>query len=72
MRRNVSACLSQTIKFDTMSDLNPEKELELYCKKLDTRKTKYMIEEKKKDEDGCLIVKIKRQYNEYKTDGYMK
>lgn len=70
MRRIVSACLLQTLRFDTFNGSNPEEELELYCRKLDSKRTEYEIEEKKKESDGSLIVKIKKQYNSYKMTGY--
>lgn len=72
MRRITSACLLQTMRFDTSSDTNPEKDFEIYCNKLDRDHTKYVIEDKKKEADGSLIVKVKKQYNSYKMDGYLE
>lgn len=72
MRRINSACLLQTMRFDTLNDANPEYEFEAYCHSLDKKKTKYVIDEKKKEADGSLVVKIRKQYNAYKTDGYME
>ena len=46
MRRITSACLLQTMRFDNLNGENPEQELEMYCKKLDMKRTKYVIEEK--------------------------
>ena len=46
MRRITSACLLQTMKFDTMNDANPEQELEIFCNKLDKKGTRYSIESK--------------------------
>ena len=71
MRRITSACLLQTIKFDTANDANPEQELKIYLSKLDSKKTKYVIEEQKKEADGSVVLKIRRQYTAYKTYGYM-
>ena len=71
MRRIVSACLLQTLRFDTFNVSNPEEELEIYCRKLDSKRTEYVIEDKKKESDGSLIVRIRKQYNTYKTTGYM-
>ena len=70
MRRITSACLLQTMRFDNLNGENPEQELEIYCKKLDMKKEAYVIEEKTGQRGGALVVKIKRQYNQYKTDGY--
>ncbi len=71
MRRITSACLLQTMKFDTMNDANPEQDLKMYISKLDNQKTKYTIEEQKKEADGSIVLKIRKQYTSYKTDGYI-
>jgi len=71
MRRVTSACLLQTMKFDTLNDANPEQELKMYCNKLDSKKIKYVIEEQKKEADGSIVLKIRKQYTAYKTDGYI-
>lgn len=72
MRRITSACLLQTMRFDNLNGENPEQELEMYCKKLDMKRTKYVIEEKTVQPGGALLVKIRRQNNQYKTDGYLE
>ena len=72
MRRITSACLLQTMRFDTLNGEDPVQELEMFCKKLDMKKTKYIIEEKTSEPGGTLLVKIRRQYNQYKTDGYLE
>lgn len=72
MRRITSACLLQTMRFDTTNDADPEKEFAVYCGKLDRKKTIYVVEETYKEPDGSLIVKIRKQYNTYKTDGYIR
>ena len=72
MRRITSACLLQTMRFDNLNGENPEQELEIYCKKLDMKKAAYAIEEKTVQPGGALLAKIKRQYNQYKTDGYLE
>lgn len=71
MRRITSACLLQTMKFDTSNDANPEEELKVYFNKLESKKIKYVIEEQKKEADGSIVLKIRKQYTEYKTDGYI-
>jgi len=71
MRRIASACLLQTMRFDTYHDANPEADLELYCKKLDKSGTKYTIEEKIREENGAIVIKIRKQYNSYPVDGYI-
>lgn len=72
MRRILSACLLQTMKFDAANDANPEQEYTMYCEKMKRSNTRYSIEEKTTEADGSLIVKIKKQYNSYKTDGYLQ
>lgn len=71
MRRIMSACLLQTMKFDTTNDTNPEEDLEIFLKKLEKKRTKYVIESKKKEADGSIILKIKKQYNNYETTDYL-
>lgn len=72
MRRIISACLLQTMRFDTLNDDDPRKEYEIYCEKLKRDKTKFVIEEEKTEPGGALVVKIRKQYNAYKTDGYLE
>lgn len=72
MRRIVSACLLQTMKFDTSHDANPKQEYAAYLEKLKRSHTKYEIEGETAEPDGSLIVKIRKQYNSYKTDGYLE
>lgn len=72
MRRVVSACLLQTMRFDTLNGADPEKDLEIYCKRMDMKKARYVIEGKEKQPDGSLLVKVRRQYNQYQADGYME
>lgn len=72
MRRITSACLEQTIRFfDATGVSKPEDEFEAYKEKLERRRTKYSILDTRKDEDGSLLVKIKRQYNSYNMDDYL-
>lgn len=71
MRRIISACLLQTMRFDTANEASPEQELEIFCRKLDRNKVDYIIEETVKEDDGSIVVKLRKQYNTYKTTGYM-
>ena len=71
MSRIISACLLQTMKFDTAHDADPGKEFEMYCSKLDRQGVRYVIEENKLQDDGSIVVKIRKQYNAYKTEGYL-
>ena len=72
MKRITSACLEQTIRFfDATGTIRPEDELEQYKKKMDRRNTRYEILETNKQEDGSIIITIKKQYNTYSTEGYL-
>ena len=72
MKRITSACLEQTIRFfDATGTIRPEDELEQYQKKMDKRNTRYEILETSKESDGSIVIKIKKQYNTYSTDGYL-
>lgn len=71
MRRITSACLLQTMRFDTMNEADPERDLEIYCKKLEKKNTKYVIEDKIVEEDGSIVIKVRKQYNTYGTTGYI-
>lgn len=72
MRRIASACLLQTMRFDTYNDADPEADLTTYCKKLDQGNTKYVIEEKITEDSGAIVIKIRKQYNSYPVDGYIE
>lgn len=72
MRRILSACLLQTMRFDTTKEANPEQDFSIFCKKLDKSSVKYTIEEKTTEADGSLVVKIRKQYNSYRVDGYLE
>ena len=72
MKRITSACLEQTIRFfDASGTISPEDELEQYKKKMERKHVKYEILDSRKETDGSIIVKIKKQYNTYSTEGYL-
>ena len=72
MRRITSACLLQTMRFDTLNDVTRSRNLKFTAKKLEKKGTKYVIESKETESDGAIVVKIRKQYNAYKVDGYME
>lgn len=72
MRRITSACLEQTIRFDTLNGMDPEFELKMYLDQLNRKHVKYQLVDQYRGEDGNLYIKIKKQYNSYKTDGYIE
>ena len=71
MKRITSACLEQTIRFDTYNDANPKDDLKRFLELMDRKNTKYQIVDQTENSDGSVIIKIKKQYNAYKTDGYI-
>jgi len=71
MRRIINACLLQTMRFDISKEANPERDLEEYFKKLDKKGVKYIMESKEIEDDKSIVIKIKKQYNDYKSDSYM-
>ena len=71
MKRITSACLEQTIRFDTYNDANPKDDLKRFLELMDRKNTKYQIVDQTENSDGSIIIRIKKQYNAYKTDGYM-
>lgn len=71
MKRITSACLEQTIRFDTYNDASPEADLKKFLELLERRRTKYELVDQQKMEDGAIVIRLKKQYNAYKTDGYI-
>jgi hypothetical protein len=71
MRRIASACLLQTIRFESVNGSDVEEEFQIYCRKMNRKKVRYAVDEVLKESDGSLIVKIRKQYNTYLTDGYI-
>lgn len=71
MKRITSACLEQTIRFDTYNDAKPQEDLNRFLELMDRKNTKYQVVDQVENSDGSIIIKIKKQYNAYKTDGYI-
>ena len=65
MRRIITACLEQTIKFE------PKEDYESYKKDLESKNVKYVILDEKEENADAVIVKLKRQYNSYPCGSYM-
>lgn len=70
MKRILSACIEQTLIFDYTNDCNPQKDLELYLSKMALAE-KFQIIDKTVMADGTIILKIKKGYNNYSTEGYI-
>lgn len=78
MKRIKFACLEQTIHFMLKEDVPTniavravEEEYTAYKAQMDRNRTKYQIVEEQRLEDGSLLVKIKKQYNQYDCGTYM-
>jgi hypothetical protein len=78
MKRIQSACLSQTIHFKLKEDaphdaaVNAVKsEWKAFKDHLDQSRTAYKIIDEQTQDDGSVIVKIKRQLNKYDVGDYL-
>ena len=73
MKRIKSACILQTLIFAQKPDSGfskeyamkeNQKEFERYKATLERTKTRYQIDETVEQEDGSLIVRVRKQYND--------
>ncbi|MDD6273270.1 MAG: hypothetical protein PUA86_01000 [Clostridiaceae bacterium] len=78
MKRIQSACLNQTIHFQKKEEMEHElavlevrSEYEQYRKTLDKKRVKYQIVEELPQPDGSLVIRIKKQYNNYDVGDYL-
>lgn len=79
MKRVKAACICQTLHFMLKEDLGHDyavklvqEEVALYKKKLDRNQTKYKIVEETPQEDGSVVIKILKQYNQSPVGDYLK
>lgn len=79
MKRIQAACICQTLHFflkDEMSKERNEKysqeEFEKYKKSLEKSHTEYRVLEEVKQDDGSIIIKIIKQYNNSPVGDYLK
>lgn len=78
MKRILSACLNQTILFSCKENVPKEwavrsvrEEYAAYLRQLDERKIRYRIVEEAAQADGSILLKIKRQNNQYDVGTYL-
>lgn len=73
MKRVKAACILQTLVFAQKPDLGFDRdhvlklnqdEIEHYKRNLERTKTKYQILDTAEQEDGSIIVHVKKQYND--------
>lgn len=78
MKRIKAECLEQTLHFLLKEGLEPEaarqqvrQEYAAYKAQMDCRGTLYKVLEESEQEDGSLIIRVKRQNNYHPVGGYL-
>ena len=78
MKRIKAACITQTLVFSNHDGETTEyakkmiqKEYEKYKEQLDKSRTKYVILSEKVNDDGSIIIEIKKQYNTAPVGDYL-
>lgn len=78
MKRIVSACITQTLHFRLKEGETGEyakkavkEELRKYKENLDKARTKYKILSEEEQQDGSVIIEIKKQYNASPVGTYL-
>ncbi len=80
MRRIKAACIEQTIHFTAKDqemqnkasiERDTRKEYEDYKVSLERKRVKFKLVEESPQDDGSLIIKLKRQYNQYNCGDYL-
>ena len=79
MKRIQSACLEQTIRFVMKDDIPREEARQMvqaeyrhYLEQMDRNRTGYKVLEEAPQADGSLIIRLKRQYNNYDVGDYLQ
>lgn len=78
MKRVKAACITQTLHFMMKEDFGHEyavklveEEVAKYKRQLDKSGTKYRILSETKQDDGSVIIEIKKQYNSSPVGTYL-
>lgn len=78
MKRVKAACICQTLHFMLKDDIEHDYAVQLvneevahYKAKLEHDRTKFKIISETKQEDGSIIIKIKKQYNQNDVGDYL-
>lgn len=66
VKRILSACLNQTLSFETQRDYR------IYLDGLERKQIPFQILEKTARGDGSLLVRMKRAYNNYPVGSYLE
>ncbi|MBE5783139.1 MAG: hypothetical protein E7329_07500 [Clostridiales bacterium] len=79
MKRIENACLEQTLLFSVHEHISLEADREAnhqeyaqYKRQMDQKRMKYQVLAEEENADGSLLVKVRRQYNTYPCDQYIK
>lgn len=79
MKRVKAACICQTLHFMLKEDTDPglarrlvQEEVKAYRSRLDASNTRYQILSEEPQEDGSVILKIKKQYNQSPVGDYLQ
>ena len=65
MKRILSACLQQTIRFET------RQEFEDYTEQLNRKSKNYRVDSVTDEPNGSVVVQVRKQYNEYQPGTYL-
>ena len=65
MKRIQSACLQQTIRFET------RQEFEDYTEQLNRKSKNYRVDSVTEEPTGSVVVQVRKQYNEYQPGTYL-
>ena len=78
MKRIKAACITQTIHFinkdacgSDYSKRKVQEEIKRYKYRMDRERTKYKVISEEVQEDGSIIIKIKKQYNQNDVGDYL-
>lgn len=78
MKRVKAACICQTLHFQLKDDIEHDlavkmvqEEVRRYKESLNRNRTKYKIVDEEEQNDGSVIIKIKKQYNNSPVGEYL-
>lgn len=78
MKRVKAACITQTLHFLLKEDISHDyaiklvsEEVKKYKEQLEKNRTKYKILSEETEDDGSIIIEIKKQYNTSPVGNYL-
>ena len=79
MKRVQAACICQTLHFFQKDEVSKERneklsreDIEKYKQSLERAKTEYKILDETKQDDGSIVIKVIKQYNNSPVGDYLK